>query len=185
MASPTSPLLTAVVSNEGRESQASESATAASTVPDSTATVKEPDIPQLGRGSAMFSTDLGARPQRKLLTPPNVPVIVRSGNMIADVAVVADFWRHKYPYQYFSIFPGSGLKIDDLWDEYDIHLETENFCKQVLRFIEGDNATRAHKYSQEYAHLHPERLSIIGGDMTKLYDKSDPISIVDKIFVDN
>lgn len=132
----------------------------------------------------MFSTGLGARPQRKLLGPPNVPVIVRS-NMIADAAVAADFWRHKYPYQYFSIFPGSGLKINDLWDEHDIHLETENFCKHVLRFIEGDNATRARKYSQEYVHLHPERLSIIGGDMTKLYDKCDPISIVDKIFVNN
>lgn len=105
--------------------------------------------------------------------------------MIADVAIAADFWRHKYPYQYYSIFPGSGLKVNDLWDEYDIHLETENFCKEVLRFIEGDNATRAHKYSQEYVHVHPERLSTIGGNMTKLYDKCDPISVVDKIFVNN
>jgi hypothetical protein len=133
----------------------------------------------------MFSTGLGARPQRKLLGPSNVPVIVRGGNMIADVAVAADFWRHKYPHQYFSIFPGSGLKINDLWDEHDIHLETENFCKHVLRFIEGDNATRAHKYSREYVHLHPERLSTIGSDMTTLYDKGDPISVVDKIFVNN
>ncbi|KAG9196993.1 hypothetical protein G6514_002709 [Epicoccum nigrum] len=185
MVSTASPLLTAAVSSEGQASQASEPATAAPTVSDNTVTPKEPDISHFGRESAMFSTGLGARPQHKLLGHPNIPVIVRSGNIISDVAVAAEFWRHKYPYQYLSIFPGSGLKINDIWDEYDIHLETENFCKQVLRFIEGDNATRAQKYSQDYIHLHPERLSIIGGDMTKLYDKCDPISVVDKIFVNN
>ncbi|KAJ4994445.1 hypothetical protein SVAN01_00274 [Stagonosporopsis vannaccii] len=138
--------------------------------------------PHLGRGSAMFSTDLGRRAPRKLQGPSYVPVIVRS-NMVADVVNAAGHWRSKYPFHYLCIFPHAGWKISDLWDEEDIHLETESFCKQVLQFIERDNSARARKYAQDWSYMYPERLPTVGGDMTRLYDKSNPLSIVEKIFV--
>lgn len=138
--------------------------------------------PQLGRGSAMFSTDLGKRAPRKLQGPPYAPVIARS-NMVLDVVNAAGLWRSKYPYQYLCIFPHAGWKINDLWDDEDIHLETESFCKELLRFIERDNGVRAQKYAQDWSSMHPERLPIVGGDMVELYDKTNPLSIVDKIFV--
>lgn len=144
----------------------------------------EPTKPQLNRGSAIFSTNLGSRPQRKLCGPCRMPVIARS-DRIRDIVAAAGFWRDKYPYQYFCIFPGRDWKIEDLWDEEDIHLETNNFCREVLRFIERDNCVRAQQYSQEWAQLYPERLSILGGNMTKLYDTHDPLSVVDKIFINN
>lgn len=130
----------------------------------------------------MFSTDLGRKALRKLQGPPYAPVIVHS-NIVPDVVNAASLWRSKYPFQYLCIFPHAGWEIGDLWDEEDIHLETESFCKQVLQFIERDNGVRAQKFAQDWSDMYPERLSIVGGDMTELYDKSNPLSIVDEIFV--
>lgn len=178
--------LAAVSPNEELALRPSEQATTLSACSDKilTSTCSEPMHKQLGRGSAMFSTGLGLRPQRKLRGPPHVPVIVRS-DMVRDVVTAAAFWRNKYPYQYSCVFPKAGWNIDDLWDEEDIHLDTERFCKEVLRFIERDNGVRAQMYSQEWAKLHPHRLAILGGDMNELYDKIHPLAIVDKIFVNN
>ena len=130
----------------------------------------------------MFSTDLGRLAPRRLQGPPHVPVLARS-DMVRDVITAAGLWRNKYPYQYLCIFPRCGWRISDLWDEEDIHLETEPFCKEVLQFIERDNCVRAQKYAQDWSKMHPECLPIVGGDMTELYDKSDPLSIVNRIFV--
>ncbi|KAJ4325019.1 hypothetical protein N0V94_000903 [Neodidymelliopsis sp. IMI 364377] len=136
----------------------------------------------LGRGSAMFSTDLGKRAPRKLQGPPYAPVIVRS-DKVQGVVVAAHLWSKKYPLQYLCIFPDSGWQIGDLWDEHDIYIETEPFCKEVLKFIERDNYVCAKTYAQNWSKLHPERLGIVGGDLTGVYDKNDSLSIVDKIFV--
>ncbi|KZM19209.1 nucleic acid binding [Ascochyta rabiei] len=129
--------------------------------PNSTAVVE----PQLGPGSAMFSTDLGRRAPRKLQGPPYAPVIARS-DMVQGVLIAAAGWQ-----------------IGDLWDEEDIHLETESFCKELLRFIEYDVYVRAKKYAQDWSRVHPERLCIVGGDMTDLYDTNNHLSVVDNIFV--
>ncbi|XPS72177.1 hypothetical protein M3J09_004343 [Ascochyta lentis] len=138
--------------------------------------------PQLGHGSAMFSTDLGRRAPRRLQGPPYVPVIARS-DRVQGVLVAAGMWRHKHPQQYLSIFPQAGWQIGDLWDEEDIHLETESFCEELLRFIERDVYVRAKNLAEEWSRMYPERLQIVGGDITGLYDKNDHLSIVDKIFV--
>jgi hypothetical protein len=130
----------------------------------------------------MFSTDLGKRAPRKLQGPPYAPVIVRS-DKVQGVVVAAHLWLKKYPLQYLCIFPDSGWQISDLWDEHDIHIETELFCKEVLKFIERDNYVCAKNYAQGWSKLHPERLGIVGGDLTELYDKNDSLSIVEKIFV--
>lgn len=130
----------------------------------------------------MFSTDLGRLAPRKLQGPPYTPVIVRS-DRVQDVVTAAQLWLKKYPVQYLCIFPQSGWQIGDLWDEQDIHLETESFCKEVLKFIERDNYIRARDYAHQWSKTYPERLDVVGADMSVLYDPNDHLSIVDKIFV--
>ena len=136
---------------------------------------------QLDRGSAMFSTELGKRAPRRLQGPPYVPVLVRS-DIVQGVAMAAGVWFQKYPQQYMCIFPQAGWQIDDLWDDEDIHIETESFCKELLKFIGRDNVARAKGFAQDWSKTHPEELKIVGGDMTDVYDKENPLSIVDKIF---
>lgn len=186
MATSAPPSLKAGNSDGGTEPQSSEPAPSSSAGLDTTVIVMRPETikPQLNRGKAMFSTSLGTQPQRKLRGLRRTSVIARS-DKVQDVVVAAGFWRDKYPYQCFCIFPGGDWKIEDFWDEEDIHLDTDSFCREVLRFIERDNCVRAQQYSQEWAKMYPERLSILGGDMTKLYDTQDPLSVVDKIFVNN
>jgi hypothetical protein len=133
-------------------------------------------------GSAIFSTGLGKRKPRKLQGPPYAPVIVRS-NRVQDVLAAAGFWLNKYPQQYLCIFPQAGWQIGDLWDEEDIHIETAPFCEEVLQFIGRDVYVRAKKYAQHWSRMHPERLNVVGGDLTNVYDKTNPLSIVDVIFV--
>ncbi|KAF3008737.1 hypothetical protein E8E13_009908 [Curvularia kusanoi] len=186
MANSAPPSLQAENPNGGSEPQISEPVLPSSADSDTTVIATRPETikSQLIRGKAIFSTCLGTQPQRKLRGPRRTPVIARS-DKVRDVVVAAGFWRDKYPYQYFCIFPGGDWKTEDFWDEEDIHLETDSFCREVLRFIERDNCVRAQQYSQEWAQMYPERLSILGGDMTKLYDTQDPLFVVDKIFVNN
>ena len=139
---------------------------------------------QLNRGSAIFSTGLGKRAPRRLQGPPYVPVLVRS-DIVQGVAMAAGVWFQKYPQQYMCIFPRAGWQIDDLWDDEDIHLETESFCRELLKFIERDNVARAKDFAQDWSKMHPEKLNIVGGDMTDVYDKENPLSIVDKIFANS
>lgn len=137
--------------------------------------------PQLDRGSAIFSIGLGKRAPRRLQGPPYTPVLVRS-DIVQGVAMAAGVWFQKYPQQYMCIFPRAGWQIDDLWDDEDIHLETESFCRELLKFIERDNVARAKEFAQDWSKMHPEQLNVVGGDMTDLYDKENPLSVVDKIF---
>lgn len=142
----------------------------------------EPMIdPKVKHGQALFSTDLGLRPPRVLTGPPKTwpPVIVRS-NMLHDVVQSAQYWREKYPHTYHCYFPDLGYDIHDLFDNVDIHIYTPEFCQQLLYFITMDNATRAHHYAVEWAQQNPERVHIVATD---IYDEKDPLSLVDKIFI--
>lgn len=138
--------------------------------------------PQPGRRNAIFSTDLGRRAPRGSQQPRFFQSVARS-NLEEDVVVAAGYLRKKYPYQYLSILPHQGWHISDLWDDYDIQIEGEKYFTQVLKVIEKHNATQVPRFACEYAEKHPERLALIGGNITGLYDKAHPVSIVDKIFV--
>lgn len=189
MANTTPPPLATASSPDESMAQASEQSTSSTVGPvEATAPENleqaEALHPQSGHGLAMFSTDFGKRPKRKLQPLLGVPVIARS-DMVRDVVAAAGYWRNVYPYFSLNIFPRSEWTIHDLWDDEDIHFETEDFCKALLQFLERDNVVRAQKYSQEWTMMHPERLPTIGGDMAELYDNSNPLSVVDKIFVNH
>lgn len=134
------------------------------------------------RGSAIFSTGLGRRAPRGFQQPGFFQPIARS-DMVMDVVVGAGHLLREYPYQYMEVFPQQGWKINDLWDDHDIQTEGEGYFIELLGFLERDNVVRAEKYACDYAHKYPERLNLIGGDIAGLYDKTNPLSIVDKIFV--
>ncbi|KAF3052215.1 hypothetical protein E8E11_010224 [Didymella keratinophila] len=138
--------------------------------------------PQPGRRAAIFSTDLCRRPPRGLQQLGCFQPIVRS-NLEEDAYVAAGRLRKKYPYQYLSIFPHQGWLISDFWDDHDIQIEGKNYSTAVLNIIANHNAIQVPQFAREYAEKHPERLNLIGGNIAGLYDKSDPLSIVDKIFV--
>ncbi|KAF3048285.1 hypothetical protein E8E12_011623 [Didymella heteroderae] len=138
--------------------------------------------PQPGRRSAIFSTDIGRRARRGLQQPGFFQPIARS-NLVEDAIIAAGYLRKKYPYQYSNVFPQQGWQIDDLWDDHDIQIEGEGYFTEVLRLIERDNVIRVQQYACEYAEKCPERLALIGGDIAGLYNKTSPLSIVDKIFV--
>jgi len=112
-----------------------------------------------------------------------VPVIVRS-EKVTGVVYYANYWRNKHPKIYHCFFPESGWTISDLWDNADIHLESPGFLEEVLRFICQDNAVRANHYVVQWSKAHPEKLDMIGGDMSQIYDIHYPAAIVDMIFTD-
>ena len=151
-------------------------------------TVKAPEPPKAmdfapyGR-AAVLSTNLGRQPAREPPGPPFPPVILHS-NKITGVFHYASYWRNKHPKIYHSFFPDSGWTITDLWDDADIHLESPSFLEEVLGFICRDNAHRANVYVYEWSKAHPEKLDMIGGDMSQIYDIHRPAAIVDKIFTD-
>jgi hypothetical protein len=131
---------------------------------------------------AAFSTGLGRRPARQPPFPPS-PVIVRS-NLVKGVVLYANYWRVKEPKIYHSFFPDSEWTISDLWDNAHIHIDSPGFLVEVLGFICRDNAFRAKAFVPEWSQAHPEKLDMIGGDMSQLYDVNNPTAIVDKIFTD-
>lgn len=83
-----------------------------------------------------------------------------------------------------SIFPDCNWVIEDFWDAVDIHVDTAEHLKEVLKFILNDNVYCARKCAKEFSEVHPEALKVIGGsDLTGIYEASNPLAIVDKIFV--
>jgi hypothetical protein len=182
-------LLPAALSSNGEPAPA-ESNQSASPAP-SDKTVTAPPVSSNGNSkpqsqpcqrSAIFSTDLGRRAPRGLQQPGGFQPIARS-DLVKDVIVGAGHLLRKYPYQYLNIFPQQGWQIGDLWDEHDIQIEGESYFTELLGFIERDNVVRVQKYASEYAQKYPERLHLIGDDISGLYDKANPLSIVNKIFV--
>jgi hypothetical protein len=82
------------------------------------------------------------------------------------------------------IFPGSDWGIEDFWDAVDIHIDTADHLKEVLQFISFDNVYCARRCAKEFSEVHPEALEVIGSsDLRNVYDTSNPLAIVDKIFV--
>lgn len=137
---------------------------------------------QPGRRAAIFSTDLGRRAPRGFQQPGLFQPIARS-NLERDACHAAGNLRKKYPYHYLSIFPHQDWHISDLWDNLDIQSEGENFLTAVLGVIANHNAIQVPQFAREYADKHPERLHLIGGNIAGIYDKTNPLSVVDRIFV--
>ncbi|KAJ4381258.1 hypothetical protein N0V86_003607 [Didymella sp. IMI 355093] len=182
-------LLPATLSSNGEPAPAESNQSASPALSDKTVTAPpvgsngdaKPQS-QPGQQSAIFSTDLGHRAPRGLQQPGDFQPIARS-DLVKDVIVGAGHLLRKYPYQYLNIFPQQGWQIGDLWDDYDIQVEGESYFTELLGFIERDNVIRVQKYASEYAQKHPERLHLIGDDIAGLYNKANPLSIVNKIFV--
>ncbi|KAF2263419.1 hypothetical protein CC78DRAFT_274712 [Lojkania enalia] len=130
---------------------------------------------------ALFSTDFGRKEKRKLM-PPYPPVIVRS-DKIRGVVDYALYWLNERPEVYLCVFPQCGWIIDDLWDDYDIHLNSPSFLRDALTFITRDNVHRAKRFAYEWSEKYPGRVELLGGDTPSLYDWNDPLAIVDKVFV--
>ena len=145
-----------------------------------------PKAPQIspimcgGQDQAVFSTDMG----RLAWHPPHkaLPLVVRS-DKIKGVVDSARYWREKYPEQSLCFFPECGYTIQDVWDGHDICIDTAEFLHEVLQFIMRENVYRARSYAEAWSAKNRDRLDIIGGDMTGIYDPANPLAIVDKIFV--
>ncbi|CAI6263425.1 unnamed protein product [Periconia digitata] len=136
-----------------------------------------------GSGAALFSTDDGRHPHRPPPGPPFTPVIVRSDPVLGVVGF-ANYWRNKHPHYYHCLFTQQGWGITDLWDRADIHLESPGFLKEVLKFITQDNEFRVHKFANKWSRDHTDKLDMIGGDMSDLFDPHDSLTFVYKIFTD-
>lgn len=130
---------------------------------------------------ALFSTNGGQHDPRELTKPANYPPVIVHSNGMKDVVDFAAHWRRKLPNQYHCIFPGCGYHITDFWDAHDIHSETPQFLEEVLRFIQHENLHFARQYAVEWATKNRERLSVVAAD--DIYDPQNPISCVDKIFI--
>jgi hypothetical protein len=175
-----SPTMNALAGQPPRSPTSSDKTTVALPNNDWTPTAS---IPTSGSGRALFSTALGKRPPRSLPDPPP-PVIVRSSNKVEGVVDSANYWQTKYREQCMCIFPGSDWAIEDFWDAVDIHIDTADHLKEVLKFISFDNVYCARRCAREFSEVHPEALEVIGSsDLTGVYDASNPLAIVDKIFV--
>ncbi|KAF2465880.1 uncharacterized protein BDR25DRAFT_378060 [Lindgomyces ingoldianus] len=135
-------------------------------------------------GKALFSTDLNRRPPRTL-KPPYPPVIARGyADQKQAVADYAHFWRSKYPDQYQCFFPLCGWTINDLWDDWDIHVDSPSFLEQVLVFITWENTHHARGYAHVWATANKDRfLNIVCGDINELQDPAGELATVDKVFV--
>lgn len=134
---------------------------------------------------AYFSTNAGEKPPRKAPGPPYPPVIVRGGDEAEGVWMFANYWRVKHPDLYHQVFHcDPPWAITDLWDDYDIHLETPEFLKKALYFIGNDNFIRARDYAVEWSRKNKKRLDSIARDMPHWGDPNDPLAIVNKIFID-
>ncbi|KAF2872989.1 hypothetical protein BDV95DRAFT_363440 [Massariosphaeria phaeospora] len=135
---------------------------------------------------AIFSTDLGRRAKRDPPGPPYSPVLVR-GNIVDGVALTASKYRNKYGRQYHCIFapgivPSGRFTIHDLWDRHDIHLDSPGYLEEVLRFIMKDNEVRVDNFALEWSEKHRDRVALLAGDMTTIYDRNDPMAIANNVF---
>jgi hypothetical protein len=133
---------------------------------------------------ALFSTELGTRPQRKAPSPPHAPPIARS-NPVQAVVQTSEFWRRKLTRASLSIFPDGGWAIEDLWDAEDIHIYTPDHCREVLTFMSRDNVYCAISLADEVSRKYPEHVvkTIALSSMEGIYDDTKPFSFLDEIFV--
>jgi hypothetical protein len=137
-------------------------------------------------GLALFSTEMGTRPQRPTPVPSDAPPIARSDPFQA-VIDTALYWRKKHYRTSLAVFPYIGWKIEDLWDAEDIHVYTRKHCRDVLDYMSLDNLSAARRYAREWAQHNQEQLAkTLGQDTDDLGDLIDPAnhwSLLDKVFV--
>lgn len=135
-------------------------------------------------GGALFSTEFGMRPPRNVPGPPFPSIIVRSQKVIG-VVEAAKYWRERFPWQSWCIFPNCGWKIEDFWDARDIEIDTHEHYEEVLKFLSHDNLFCAWKFAREFSRTHPEQVAkTVGqGNLDGIYDPAHPEFIVDKVFV--
>lgn len=98
---------------------------------------------------------------------------------------MANYWRKEYPSIGWAVFPEATWKIEDFWDAEDIHIYTPKLCREALQFLARDNLWTAKKFAEDWARAHPNHLAATFGksSMADVYDLSQPLAIVDKIFV--
>ncbi|KAH9865011.1 hypothetical protein IAQ61_008957 [Plenodomus lingam] len=154
--------------------------------PDQPATAPAQDGPKLreftpGCDLAIFSTELGTQAKRALEGQLRPPVIVRSDGVLG-VVDAAQYWQRRFKVQCLCIFPGQDWTISDLWDPVDIQLDTSPFCQEMLKFISGDTYHAARIFAKDFIRAYPNRLSVLGKDMSELHTPPDPFSMVDKIY---
>jgi hypothetical protein len=136
-----------------------------------------------GLGLALFSTELGTRPQRSAPLPPFAPPIARS-DPVQAVVDTALFWRLKFYRASCAVFPLIGWNIEDLWDAEDIHIYDEDHCREVLKFLSQDNLNCARRFAQEWAQANREQvIKILARDWSDVFDLANPWSLLDKLFV--
>jgi len=133
--------------------------------------------------AAVFSTNCGLRPRRKIPNPPP-PAIVR-GSGPFGVFEAASQWRIKFPHYYHCFFPGEGWEITDLWDDADIHIDSPDFLRKVLFFIGNDNVIRVQNFVAEWSPQHKDKMILLNGNIDHLFDSNDRLSIVEKIFTED
>jgi hypothetical protein len=149
---------------------------------------KDDSMLEPGLRLALFSTELATRPPRNAPGPPFAPPIARS-NPIQVVVDTAMFWRmnKKLTRASWCIFPDLNWAIEDLWDAEDIHIYTAEHCREVLKFLSHDNLYTAGIYARNWASTNANRerlVKTIGlGNMGDIYDPTNHLAIVDKVFV--
>ncbi|KAH8730597.1 hypothetical protein GQ44DRAFT_823310 [Phaeosphaeriaceae sp. PMI808] len=153
-------------------------------VPPPNDTATQETMPSYKSGRALFSTALGSRPPRYVRGPP-FPLNIVRGNGVLGVIEAAKFWRNKFPYHTWCIFPDSGWVIEDFWDEEDIYVDSPEHYRAVLKFISQDNFWCAKKYAEDWSRKYPEQVTKTVGleNMGIIYDPANPGAIVDKIFI--
>ena len=135
-------------------------------------------IAQPGTRAAVFSTDGGRLPQRGI--PSDAPpIIVRSAG-VRDVLNSANYWREKYPDFYPCFFPNQGWTIADLWDEYDVHLESPEFLKEVLHVIMYGNQQSSINFAYNWCLENQGKIDKLSGDLKQF--EASPLAMVNEFF---
>lgn len=162
------------------EDTAAPSATEPTTMETSPKSSKSLDSGTPLKGQAVFSTQNGAYPPRKLSGPPFPPVIVRS-DKFRGVVDSARHWQKKYVRHTLCIFPDCGWEIEDFWDEVDIHIEGAGHLRDVLGFIARENVYQARLYAGNWSLLHPD---LVSTDLRPSNEDApkDSLDIVDRLF---
>lgn len=124
---------------------------------------------------AIFSTNLGQRQPREC-KPPFPPVVVRGDpDRLTSVKDCAHFWRSKYPFEYMQIF--FTTTIEDLWDDWDIHIDSPQFLRDVIRFAALENLALAQQFAYDYSENNDKKkLEAIVWNIG--YDHNNPLACV-------
>ncbi|KAF2745797.1 hypothetical protein M011DRAFT_121151 [Sporormia fimetaria CBS 119925] len=129
------------------------------------------------KGLAFFSTAHGAHSKREVPDPPP-PVIVRIDRP-QEVADFAHVYYNKYDRLYKCFFPFCGWAVEDLFDDYDIHLHGRTFLEKVLKYVTWENDYGVRIFAGAWARSYPDRLPFV---KSCPYDPDDSLGIVFEVF---